>query len=410
MIQTQTTLFQQACAVFDGWDDPETGLRVLSLRPKTELVDPELADWFPLNTVYHQYPPFQEHGTRVLVRINAPGGVFAPEIRVGLLDLTTGALTPATRDGWRPFAFHDGAGTGSYVRESPEGIVASIRDYRTGQELASYVQPGWTFDMIMLLADGRRAIVGHRCGDKRTLVTGSQLHLLEAGGRCSLLIDAEGYFCNHIQGCPADPDLYAYDRWPMPRRRVDNVIHLSRTDGSFHQPLPMLEGTLKPGGVFGCHRDHYLWAPDGRRIISYLGTYGNDDPEAFDLPWDDHFDLEWWVSAMDWRTGEDLCVKYPPERWGCNFAVSPDSRFIATAGGRQFQYLYLIEIEQLRRGWNERPLCRYPESVEDGRNKGPFHMPFVLPDQSGVLFTAGWPGPQHGVYLVEWPGDATRDH
>jgi hypothetical protein len=30
-------------------------------------------------------------------------------------------------------------------------------------------------------------------------------------------------------------------------------------------------------------------------------------------------------------------------------------------------------------------------------------MPFALPDQSGVIFNAGWPGPQHGVYLVEWP-------
>jgi len=28
---------------------------------------------------------------------------------------------------------------------------------------------------------------------------------------------------------------------------------------------------------------------------------------------------------------------------------------------------------------------------------------FRVPEQSGVIFNAGWPGPEHGVYLVEWP-------
>jgi hypothetical protein len=27
----------------------------------------------------------------------------------------------------------------------------------------------------------------------------------------------------------------------------------------------------------------------------------------------------------------------------------------------------------------------------------------MLPDGSGVVFNAGWPGDEHGVYLAEWP-------
>ena len=403
MIDAQTSLFQQACAVFDGWDDPETGLRVLKLQPKQAA--PECAEWFPLNTIYHQYPPFQENGRRVLLWSDAAEGIFGKGHQHVLLDLTTGALTPASFDGWRPIAYNDHAGTGSYVKNTPDGSLPSIRDYRSGRELASFTQPDWTFDAINMLADGRRAILGYtRAGNPRAgEYTESQFRLLDADGDSVLILDEKGWFCNHVQGCPTDPNVFAYDRWPMPRRRADNVIYIAGVDGTLHRELPMLEGTLRPGGVWGGQRDHYLWTPDGKRIVSYLGTYGNEDPTAFDLPWDDHFDLEWWISAMDWRTGEDLCVQYPPERWGCNVAVSPDSRFIVSAGGRKFQYMYIIEIEQLRRGWNERILCCYPESVEDGKNKGPFHMPFVLPDQSGVLFTAGWPGADFGVYMVEWP-------
>jgi hypothetical protein len=152
---------------------------------------------------------------------------------------------------------------------------------------------------------------------------------------------------------------------------------------------------MRPGLLWGSQRDHYLWSPDGRRILSYfarrMGSAG------------DHFDFGWWVSAMDWRTGEDFSAEYPPDRWGCNFGVSPDSRFIVSAGGRKFQKIYRVDIGKLRNGWNERVLCSYPHSEEDGMNNGPFHMPFVLPDQSGVIFSAGFGGSESGVFLVEWP-------
>ena len=72
-------------------------------------------------------------------------------------------------------------------------------------------------------------------------------------------------------------------------------------------------------------------------------------------------------------------------------------------GGPGFDKLFLVSIEGLRRGWNERVLCGYPTTVSPGLNSDPFPMPFALPDQSGVIFNAGWPGPEHGVYLCEWP-------
>jgi hypothetical protein len=57
----------------------------------------------------------------------------------------------------------------------------------------------------------------------------------------------------------------------------------------------------------------------------------------------------------------------------------------------------------LKHGWNEQVLCGYPRTVSTGLNASPYPYPFALPDGSGVLFNAGWPGPDHGVYLVEWP-------
>jgi hypothetical protein len=50
------------------------------------------------------------------------------------------------------------------------------------------------------------------------------------------------------------------------------------------------------------------------------------------------------------------------------------------------------DYEALREGWNERVLCKLPESTEDGQDNGPDHHPWVLPDQSGVIVAAGWPG------------------
>ena len=66
-----------------------------------------------------------------------------------------------------------------------------------------------------------------------------------------------------------------------------------------------------------------------------------------------------------------------------------------------------MQIEALRKGWNERIICSYPKTTPTGSLGGPFPYPFVLPDQSGVIFDAGWPGSEHGVYLAEWPAELT---
>ena len=85
--------------------------------------------------------------------------------------------------------------------------------------------------------------------------------------------------------------------------------------------------------------------------------------------------------------------------------VSPDSRYVVCGGGPGFDKLFAVSIEGLRDGWNEHIICSYPRTVSTGKNASPFPYPFVLPDQSGVIFNAGWPGPEHGVYLAEWPAD-----
>jgi len=62
------------------------------------------------------------------------------------------------------------------------------------------------------------------------------------------------------------------------------------------------------------------------------------------------------------------------------------------------------EIETLRHSWNEHIIASYPTTTAFSP-RGPFAYPFVLPDQSGVIFNAGWPGEKHGVYLAEWPSE-----
>lgn len=65
--------------------------------------------------------------------------------------------------------------------------------------------------------------------------------------------------------------------------------------------------------------------------------------------------------------------------------------------------MYLVNIDGLKHGWNEEILCSYPETNPEGTMTGYFPYPYVLPDGSGVIFCAGWNGPEHGIYLVEWP-------
>jgi hypothetical protein len=245
----------------------------------------------------------------------------------------------------------------------------------------------------MFLADGR-LIVQIFKGKFYDEHCRSEFYLLEPDNRTTRILEADGFFCNHVQPCPTDPDLFAYDRWPSPKRPTEVIIHIRNVDGSIHQPLPQLPGTPAPGPIWGAQRDHYLWTSDGNRILSDLNPM--DSKSA------DHFEFEWWVSATDWRTGEDWSVKYPRGRWGCNFATTPDSKWIVSAGGPGFEKIYAIEIERLREGWNERVLCTMPPTEYSRLGGGPFSMPHVLPDQSGVIYTAGW-FKEWGVYMVEWP-------
>jgi len=175
------------------------------------------------------------------------------------------------------------------------------------------------------------------------------------------------------------------------------VLHLRTLDGRSDRPVPLSKDALRPALMLGA-RDHYVWTPDGKRIVSYLC------PDTFEMGPDfDHYELNWWLSVTDWRTGEDLAARYPEGRWGGHMQVTPDSRYIVCGGGPGFDKLFAVQIEGLRAGWNEHIICSYPTTTPTGSLWGPFAYPFVLPDHSGVIFNAGWPGPEHGVYLAEWP-------
>jgi hypothetical protein len=273
--------------------------------------------------------------------------------------------------------------------------------------LASESAQGWNNGGMSVLADGR-ALVSHYRGRPYGERVQSHFHLLTPGEPSRVVLEADGFCCNHIQGCPTDAGLFAYDRWPSPRRDAEQVIHIASLDRSFHEPAKLDDRAMRPGFTFGA-RDHYVWTPDGRRIVSYL----NPAPEHSSVlvsntqgAYSDgfnHFQFPWVLSALDWRTGEDFAAPYPAGRWGCHMQVTPDGRHIVSAGGPGFDCLYAVSIEKLREGWNERVLCSYPRTISQGGNTEPFAFPFVLPDGSGVLFSAGWPGPEHGVYLTEWP-------
>lgn len=385
-------LFDVAAKVFEGREDPETGLRVLRVLPRDPRDKPG-EDRKPWRTIYHQNSCFLNGGRRVLLRRAARGGGRS------LLDLATGEAAPFVSEDYYPIEVSDASGFALLVKSTKEGAAVVFWDVDAGKELSAFVKPDWTLWSGKITADGRRAIIGHFRGKYYDEHCSSVFHVLDVDGGSKKILEADGYFCNHIMPCPTDPEIFSYNRWPSPQRRTEVVIRIRDIDGTFEEPLPQIEGTVRPGTIWGGQRDHYLWSPDGRRIVSYFSRKGIEDQDK------DHFEFGWWVSAMDWRTGEDFAVKYPVERWGCNFGISPDSRYIVSAGGRGFQRLYLIDIENLRDGWNEHMLCSYPHSIEDGKNQGPFHMPFVLPDQSGIIFSAGFGGPEDGAFMVEWPGE-----
>ncbi len=400
----EATLFELASRVFDGWSDPETHLMVLRILPVNAA---ELAGgdgdqhWL---TKYHQHPCFLEGGRKVHLRrlsyqkARGTSGSY-------VVDLTTGLAELLLPEHYHLITADAGSSIVLCMRGRKKSYAVVLYDLATGAELAAFEpEPEWYLAGAQQLANPRQALVGQYQGRFGGHVQWrehckSRLFLLDADGPARLLFDEDGVHCNHMQGNPAEPEIFSFDRWPAPKpeRKVEVVIHIRDLAGTFEEPLPQLDGTVRPGALWGGQRDHYVWTPDGRRIASYFTPIESDS--------DDHFDFGWWLSVLDWRTGEDLAAEYPPHRWGGHFQASPDSKYVVSCGGKEFQHLYAVNIEELRQGWNERVLCRYPQTLEEGSNRGPFHHPFVLPDQSGVLFTAGWPGPEFGVYLVEWPAD-----
>lgn len=380
---SKETVFEQATRVFDGTTDAETGLRVLRLRK-----NPAGSDWPRWRMIYHQNPTFHDSGRKTMFEYG-----FEPHS----LDLTTGVWTQLLPSDYRYTFVHPSTGVATISKASRVvGREAVIVNLHSGQELNRFGLADWYLSEATLLADGHRAVAQFWQGAPHEGETRSRFYLMDSNGNTSLFMEVEGYFCNHVQGCPTDADLIAYDRWPSPCRDTEQVIHLMRVDGSDHHILPMLPETVRPGKAWGWQRDHFVWTPDGRRIVSYFNIEDDDSGDHFVSP-------GWWVNATDWRTGEELAAPYPAGRWGCNFNVSPDSRFIVAGGGPDFGYIYHIDIEGLREGWNERVLCRYAPTEHDRVNLSPYHMPWVLPDQSGVIFAAGWYGDEDGIYMVEWP-------
>lgn len=386
------SLFELASHVFDSTTDTDTGLRILRVTPHA--IDEDDEDrGKPWYTVYHQTPCFLDGGRRVMLRrVARGGGSYA-------LDLATGEATRILPKGYYVMEVCDKTSMVLTAKRRKNGLHILLWDMVEQEEIASFERDDWTLWAGKIMTDGKKVVVGTYRGQYYDAHCHSQFHLFGPDCEETQLLDADGYFCNHIMPCPTDPDMFSYNKWPSPKVPTESVIRVRTIDGSFEKELPQIEGTVRPGNLWGGQRDHYLWSEDGKRILSYFS------PGQFDVPPESHFDFGWWVSAMDWRTGEDFSVKYPDERWGCNFHATPDSRYIVSAGGRTFHKIYAIDIEGLRDGWNEHILCSYQPSEEDGQNHGPFHMPRVLPDQSGVLFTAGWPGPDWGVCLVEWPKD-----
>jgi|TARA_B100000809_G_scaffold249963_1_gene281884 hypothetical protein len=387
----QPSLFEQATQVFDGWTDP-TGMRVLCLYNRGDDAAEQI--W---ETQYHHFRCFIEDGRKVVLSHGAVPDVGAAGYL--LLDLATGETTHPFPAGLDVTEVNNDTQIACVLDRRPGRQRALLWDMRAACEVASIRVNGWDLDSCStLLSDGLRGIAFFSRGTPYDGPVRSRHYLLCADQPPRIVLDTDDCFCPHIQGCPTDPDLYVYDRWPSPARYVDQVMHLRKLDGTFDQPVPLAEEAMRPATLGGA-RDHYLWTPDGNRIVSYL------TPHAFEIGPDfNHYDLEWWLSATDWRTGEDLAAKYPPGRWGGHMQVTPDSRYIVCAGAPGFDNLFAVEIETLRHSWNEHIIASYPTTTAFSP-RGPFAYPFVLPDQSGVIFNAGWPGEKHGVYLAEWPSE-----
>jgi len=388
------TLFEQARRVFPGWTDPHTGLTVLRLAPPGEPTWPRR-----FATPYHQQRPFLDGGRWVLLREYPPPDSGPKGYQSILIDLTTGRIERPFPPG--AYAWDVDATTGlALINHSVEGwFTTSLFDITERRIRASLaLEPNWQWASGTLLTDGRRAILSHYQGRFYDEPCRSHFHRMTADqDEAPIIFELDGIFANHLVACPADPDLFAYNAWPTPKRDVEGVTAVATPDGRLNRVIALAPQTPRPGNFYAV-RDHYVWTPDGRRIVSYFSP----EPIYPTVPFN-HFLFDWWISALDWRTGEDLFARYPPGRWGGHIQVTPDSRYILAAGGPGYDWLYAIAIDEMKQGWNEHRLCRYPPTHSKGTNGDPFPYPFALPDGSGVLFNAGWPGPDHGLYLAEWP-------
>lgn len=385
------TLFQAASRCFDGWTDDDTGASVLRVIPKGLDYKPGL-----LHTLYHQNPCYLRGGRQVMIRSGKHyRGWGGP--RSYRLDLTTGQVDTPLPDDLEFIEINQPTNRLLASRKSSAQREVVLYDLDAGAELASMTIEGGNMAGVGMISDGSGMIVGISKGKPYDEPIHSRIFVVRPGADPVLIHETHEWHCNHFQSNPADPSIFSYDRWPTPKRYVEQVIHVMSIDGTFHERLKMDDQTVLPGSIFGCQRDHYLWTPDGKRIASYFSPVNKEiDPASFN-----HFDFGWWISATDWKTGEDLAALYPPGRWGCHFGITPDSREAICAGGPGYDQLFAVNFDHLRDGWNERLICRYPPTTSEGHNAEPFPHPHVLPDGSGVLFNAGWPGDEHHIYLAE---------
>jgi len=402
-MSNRDSLFERAARVFPACPNTKTSARLLRLDARSQH-DPATV-W---QTVYHQCQCFLDGGRRVLLR-NSDGIGWSRQGGAAsvVLDLTTGEATNPFPAGYEVVEVCDGTGIALLVEHAPKS-TAVLWDMHAEKVLASVALDGWEWAGMAALADDRRAVVAHYRGKPYNEPAQSRLLLLTPGEPARAILEADQYYCNHIQGCPTDPNLYSYDRWASPKRNVEQVIHVAAVDGSFHEMAKLDANAPRPVDMFGV-RDHYVWTPDGKRIVSYLNPAPFPDPvlvagekSVYTADFN-HFQFPWILSALDWQTGEDFAAPYPAGRWGGHMNMTPDSRYIVAAGGPGFDCLFAVDMAALRQGWNEHIICHYPRTVSHGKNSEPFAYPFVLPDYSGVIFNAGWPGPTHGVYLAEWP-------
>ncbi|MHB0934985.1 MAG: hypothetical protein ACYDCO_05590 [Armatimonadota bacterium] len=381
------TIFIQAARIFDGWTDPDTGAGVLRIHPPGKA-------WQPARfcTPYQQSQPFREAGRKMMLHQALEG---MPLLDSGksliLLDLTTGAIEPLSEIGY------DDNSPYTVRHEEEDGGRTTLVEIATSRVAAAVPNDGWSISGVALLADGRRAVVAHSVGKFYDEYCRTHFHLLTPDEKPTLFLELDGVYGNHLMPCPTNPDLFSYNAWPTPKRYIDGVLSMAKVDGSMSGYVSLDDNVPRAGDFWGV-RDHYVWTPDGNRIVSYL----NRQPVDPTIPFN-HFHFDWWLSALDWRTGEDYCAQYPPHRWGGHMQMTPDSRWIVNGGGPGFDKLYAVNVAALKDGWNEQVICSYPTTNPEGGMARFYPYPFVLPDGSSVIFNAGWPGNEHGVYLAEWP-------